>query len=181
MPTWLDDNTIVGELSNDDFIKQVMESMSERVEKEGKEGNYGNDGLLTVYQENKQHAGVSYKLIVLRYFAVTRLPRGHFQLQLGRGMNKVGKHVVVEHDWPSLSYELKELLGLSEFLYHDSLHSGQEDWTLRQQWEKMDNWAIADCERVSSLVSEFDEKVKVLRQDILSFIGACKQRPKAER
>jgi len=177
MPTWLDDNNIVGELSNDEFIKQVMESMRKRVQKEEEEGhpgNYGNDGMVTVYQETKQHAGVSYKLIALRYFAITRMPGGHFELQPGRGMNKVGKHVVVEYDGASPSYELKELLGLSEFLYHDSLHSGQEDWTLRQQWEEIDNWAKADCERVDSLASEFGQKVEELQQQLVDFVTAIK-------
>ena len=177
MPTWLDDNNIVGELSDDEFIKQVMEGMRRRAQKEEEEdnpGNYGNDGLITAYQETKQHAGVSYKLIALRYFAVTRLPRGHFELRSGRGMNKVGKHVVAEHDGVDPPYELKELLGLSEFLFHDSLHSGQEDWSLRQQWEEMNNWAKADCERVDSLASEFDQKVNELRQQLVDFVRAIK-------
>lgn len=176
MPTWLDENTIQGEMSHEEFLKKVKETMTARVEKEDKEGcpaNYGNDGLITIYEEIKQHAGVSYKLIALRYFAVARLPGG-FELQPGRGMNTVGKHVVVEHDGASPSYELKELLGLNEFLYHDSLHSGQESWTLRQQWEAMDSLAKADCERVDSLASEFDQKVKELQQQLVDFVRAIK-------
>ena len=176
MPTWLDDNTIEGEMSQEEFLKKVNETMTARAEKETKEGhpgNYGNDGLITIYEEEQSHAGINYWQRVLRYFAVTRLPGGIFEFRQ-HGMNKIGKHVVVEHKGAHPPYELKDLLGLSEFLYHDSLHSGQEDWTLRQQWEEMDDWARADCERVDSLASEFDQKVKELQQQLVDFIKAIK-------
>lgn len=178
MPTWLDDNSIEGEMSQEEFIKTVMETMTARVEKETKEGypgNYGNDGLVVIYEETKQQNSITYKLKALRYFAIRRLPYEHFELQPERGMNKIGKHIVVESDGVEPSYDLKRLLGLDEFLFHDSLHSGQEDWTLRQQWEEMDRWAQLDCERVNSLSSEFDQKVKDLQKELLKFIKAIKQ------
>lgn len=172
MPKWVDANTIEGELSNDQFTVKVMETMRARVEKEEKEnhpGNYGNDGLVVIYEETKQHAGVNYKLKALRYFAVRRLPYGHFEIQPQRGMNKIGKHVVVEYE-AEPPYKLKNLLGLDEFLYHDSLHVGQEDWTLRQQWEEMDRWATVDCDRLESLASEFDNKVRELREELSKWL-----------
>lgn len=176
MPIWLNENTIQGEMSDEDFLRKVNEQMNARVEKELKEGrlgDYGNDGLINVYEERCSHNGIYYWLRVPRYFAVARLPDGIFELR-DHGMNKIGKHVVVEHDGASPTYELKEMLGLSEFLYHDSLHSGQEDWTLRQQWEEMDNWAKIDCERIDSLAAEFDQKVKELQQQLVAFIKSIK-------
>lgn len=178
MAIWLDENTIQGEMPQEEFIKTVMETMTARVEKETKEnypGNYGNDGLVVIYEETKQHNGVTYKLKALRYFAVRRLPYGHFELQLERGMNKIGKHVVTESDGVEPPYDLKQLLGLDEFLYHDSLHGGQEDWTLKQQWDEIDRWAQVDCERVNSLSSEFDNKVRDLQKELVKFIKAIKQ------
>jgi hypothetical protein len=171
MPVWLDDNTIKGELSDDEFVSQVTDKMRSRVEKEQKEkrpGNYGNDGNIKIYEETKQYKGINYKLIVSRYFAVARLNNGNFALRPG-GMNKVGKHVCVETDGIEMPDGLKEFLDLSEFLYHDSLHGGQEDLTLKQQWKEMDEWAKADCKRVASLVSEFDEKVKQLKRELVEF------------
>lgn len=174
MPKWLDDNTIEGELSNEEFIKQVMEQMTARVEKEEKEinrGNYGNDGLITVYEEEKSHAGLHYKLKALRYFAVTRLPYGHFELRDAR-MNKLGKHVVVETDREGLSYEVLNLLNLGDFLWHDTLHADQEDWSLKKQWEYAESLAVQDCELVANLEVQFDNKVAELRQELRSWIKA---------
>lgn len=177
MPNWLDENTIAGEMSEDDFIKEVTKLMRARVEKEEHEGiprNYGNDGMITIYEENKTHAGVAYQLKALRYFAVCRLPEGLFELRNG-GMNKIGKHVVVESEGPGPSYELRQLLGLDDFLYHDTLHSGQEDWTLKQQWEDADNLAKEDCDRVSQLEAAFNHKVKQLRRELKAWIRGLEQ------
>jgi hypothetical protein len=71
-------------------------------------------------------------------------------------------------------YELKELLDLSEFLFYDSLHVGQKDWTLKQQWEEMNKQAQEDCERVPSLASEFDSRVRSLQEELLKFLKAIK-------
>lgn len=177
MPTWLNENSIEGEMSDDDFIKRVQELMTKRVEteeKEGRPGDYGNDGMVPIYGEKGSHAGVRYKLIALRYFAVERLPDGQFRIRERPGMNNIGKYVIVERRGIAISDGLKDLLDLSEFLWHDSLHSGMEDWTLQRQWEKMEERAHNDCKRVDSLLSQFDKSTKTLRAELQEFIRAIK-------
>lgn len=179
MPTWLDENTIDGEMPEADFIEEVNKVMALRVEKEKQERQpreYGNDGLLTVYEEKQSHAGINYSLKAMRYFAVTRLANGSFELR-ATGMNKVGKHVVVEHDGTRVSSELRDLLNLDEFLWHDTLHAGQEDWTLKQQWEYADNLAKGDCERVSKLKDTFALRIRELRRELHSWIKQVKHCP----
>jgi len=140
------ENMIEGEMSDADFWQAVVKCMQDRVKKESEEGqNYGNDGFMTVYREKRNHRGVPYELAVSRYFAVRRLPDNQFELSDYR-INAIGKHVVVEGE--RLPRNLREFLGLDEFLYHDTLHSWQFDWPLKQQWEDAEKLAIQDCERL---------------------------------
>jgi len=178
MPKWLDNNHIVGEMTDEEFIAAVNQVMTARVEKERKEGrpgNYGNDGYIRVYEETHKHNGITYELAVLRYFAVNRLPNGCFELRNNHKPNALGKHVVVEGKDGNqpLSYDLREFLGLDEFLYHDTLHSGMEYWTLKEQWKYAEKLAWEDCEidlkelfdrRVSELQKELDEAIRKLKQ-----------------
>lgn len=140
------ENVIEGEMSDADFQQAVVKCMQDRVKKESEEGqNYGNDGFMTVYREKRSHRGVPYELAVFRYFAVRRLPDNQFELTDYR-INAIGKHVLVEGE--RLPPNLGEFLGLDEFLYHDTLHSWQVDWPLKQQWEYAEKLAIQDCERL---------------------------------
>jgi len=140
------ENVIEGEMSDADFRKAVVNRMEDRVEKESEEGQkYGNDGFMTVYREKRSHWGVHYELAASRYFAVNRLPDNQFELTDYR-INASGKHVVVEGE--RLPPNLGELLGLDEFLWHDTLHFWQLDWPLKKQWEYAEKLAIQDCERL---------------------------------
>lgn len=140
------ENMIEGEMSDADFGQAVVKCMQDRVKKESEKGKeYGNDGFMTVYREKRNHRGLHYELAVSRYFAVHRLPDNQFELTDYR-INTIGKHVVVEGE--RLPPNLGELLGLDEFLYHDTLHSWQLDWPLKKQWENAEKLAIQDCERL---------------------------------
>jgi len=139
-------NMIEGEMSDADFRQAVVKCMQDRVKKESEEGqDYGNDGYITVYREKRSHWGVPYELAVFRYFAVRRLPDNQFELRDYR-INAIGKHVLVEGK--RLPPNLREFLGLDEFLWRDTLHSWQLDWPLKKQWEDAEKLAIQDCERL---------------------------------
>jgi len=177
MTEWIDDNTIKGELSAAEFRQKVIENMKARIakeQKEGKPGNYGNDGYVTVYQELRRHNGTSYWLRVIRYFAVSR---PDFEPMGVRAINSIGKHVVVESP-VEIPYDLKDFLDLSEFLYRDSLHSHQMDWTLKQQWEALDELAVSDCDQLDTLKPVFENKVKDLRSQLAKFIKRIARREK---
>jgi len=140
------ENTIEGEMSDADFGQAVVKYMQDRVKKESEKGqNYGNDGFMAVYREKRNHRGLHYELVVVRYFAVRRLPDNQFELTDYR-INASGKHVLIEGE--RLPPNLGELLGLDEFLWHDTLHSWQLDWPLKKQWENAEKLAIQDCERL---------------------------------
>lgn len=151
MTKWINENGIEGEMSDADFEQAVTKCMQDRVKKEGEEGqNYGNDGLIEVYRERRIHRGIPYELAVTRYFAVTRLPDNQFEIRdyksLPWRINAIGKYVVVEGE--RLPHNLRELLGLDEFLWRDTLHYWQIGWSLRQQWDYAEKLAIQDCERL---------------------------------
>ncbi len=177
MPVWLDENTIEGEMSQEEFVKQVTKTMTTRVEQvrrgERRLDDYTNNGFIPVYSEHKVYNGVSYKLIVLRFFVVTGGPDGPFELKPEVAMNKIGKHVIVEAD-ARPSYGLRTFLSLDEFLWFDTLRSGQEEWSLRQQWEYADKVAIFDCERVSDLLAEFNTRITELRKEFEDFTNNLK-------
>lgn len=140
------ENMIEGEMRDADFRQAAVKCMQDRVKKESEKGQkYGNDGYITVYREKRNHWGVPYELAVLRYFAVRRLPDNQFELTDYR-INAIGKHVLVEGE--RLPPNLRDFLGLDEFLWHDTLHSWQLDWPLKKQWEDAEKLAIQDCERL---------------------------------
>ena len=176
MPEWLDDNTIKGELNDEQFQLAVKKKMEERIaleEKEHQPGNYGNDGLVSVYQEEQQVNGIKYQLRVCRYFAVQRNPDG-FEVQTGRGMNKIGKHVVVESNTRP-DYGLRDFLGLDEFLWQDTLHSGQENWSLKQQWEYAESMAKNDILLIKGLPDAFDKRVRELQEQLVAWLDSLKK------
>lgn len=137
MPTWIDENHIAGETPDDEFVTAVEERMHLRIAKEEEEGeplNYGNDGVLSVYHEVCTYRDVRYVLGVCRYFWVRRTPNGIVvnpdnTSDAPPRWNRILKHVVVE------TPEGGPPSGDSQFLWHDSLHTFSEDWTLRQQWD----------------------------------------------
>ena len=182
MSNWIDENTIEGELSQDDFLAKVNAIMSARVQQETQEkrpGNYGNDGIVPLYEEKCQHLGIHYLLKVIGYFAVDRLLNGKFRLRGGRGtgikgFNRIGKHIVVEHSL-SIPCDLSEFLGLSEFLWCDTIHAGQEEWTLQKQWEWAEAKAKTDCQRISTLDKEFEDKVATLQSELYAFLPSLKK------
>jgi hypothetical protein len=176
MPEWLNDNTVTAELSDQAFEDQVQKQMRDRVAKENKEGrpgNYGNDGLVVVYEEEKEIEGIKFQLKILRYFAVKRTADG-FEIQKDRGMNKVGKHVVVESSTRP-SYDLRDFLSLDEFLWQDTLHSWQNDMTVRRQWNEAEEMARDDINLIKNLPVTFKEKVVELEKSLSDWLESLKK------
>lgn len=150
MTKWVNENMIEGEMSDADFQQAVINRIQDTIKKESEEGrrNYGKDGFITVYRERRIHWGIPYELTVLRYFAVTCLPDNQIELRGYPRLNAIGKYVVVEGEhFPGA---LGKVLGLDEFLWHDTMHSYQLDWTLKQQWDYAENLAIRDCKRLAT-------------------------------
>ena len=173
MTIWTDENTIQDEMCEESFVAAVNERMRDRVERERTEHRtggrvFGNDGNIEVYREIHEHHGIRYKLAVLRYWAVTREPNGTFPIRRTQGMNAIGKWVVVESEQGdrAISYELGRFLDLYDLLYHDTNHSGMEDWTLRRQWEYAEARAIEDTDQMQHLREIFDAKVAELRAEL---------------
>lgn len=163
MTEWLDDDHLVGEMPDEEFEAAVRDTMDRRIAKEQHEGkplNYGNDGYVMVYQEGFRFHAVRCTLQVLRYWWVTRNPDGPVEVCPAtpwspserhpgwKGLNRVGRHVVLE---PVEGNESP--LPNSELLWRDSLHGWQDEWTLRQQWDDMLQSAEADCRELSLLVA----------------------------
>jgi hypothetical protein len=177
MPKWVDDNTVEGEMSEEAFWASVHEEMAERMakeEKEGRPGNYGNDGTVEVFSEEQEYKGIHYRLAVIRYFAVRRLPDGTIEPSGHKGMNSIGKWVVVESKTRPPS-DLRDLLHLDDFLWHETIHAGQENWSLRQQWEYAVSQAQNDVLLIEGLAKAFDEKVASLQKELVTWLHTLKK------
>lgn len=145
---FVDDNNLLGEISNEEFKKKALEIVTHRDEKAKAQGHdwhwYGSDGFIATYEKKYSYKGLKFSLFVLRYFHVKRDDLGEVEKVLckeldGHGCNELGKHATIEYE-PKDETIIKIAEGLkpqfySEFLWLDSLHANMEKWTLRQQIE----------------------------------------------
>lgn len=169
MTNWINDDNIQGEMTAETYLASVKEQMKNRVEQEAEESRtgsaaFGNDGLVEVYEEWRIEKGVSYRLAICKYFAVTREMDGTFNLRESK-WNRLNKHVVIEGR-TEIPDNLKEFIDGRELLWHDSNHSHQQDWTLRQMWEWSEEQAKEDIEIILHLRERFDARVAELRSEL---------------
>jgi len=130
---FIDENHIEGEMSDVDFQKKIDEEAERR---KAQMKRYGRDGSFRVYEELFYYKGVPYYIRINRYYQIG-VPLAKID-----GMNKISKWAVLESP-----EELRELadfiennesvLGLYKWMYRDTLHVGQENWTLKIQVEQM--------------------------------------------
>lgn len=130
---WIDGNHIKGEMSDEDFMEKVEDKAKTRDIKK-----HGRDGLVNVYEEQFEYKGVPYIIKIVRYYQIG------VPLEKISGMNDIAKYAVLEYP-PGLkelaeflsSDVVRELTGVYEFLWRDTVHAGQEHWTLKQMVKQM--------------------------------------------
>jgi hypothetical protein len=128
---WIDDNHIKGEMTDDQFLGEVV-----KIAKTRDIARHGRDGFIKVYEERFEYKGVPYIIKVLRYFQIG-VPINEI-----KGINKIGKHAVLEYppelnDLARFLEDISSITGFSEFLWRDTLHYNQQNWTLKQMVEQM--------------------------------------------
>jgi len=157
---WIDDNHVKGEMTDEDFARKV--------EKEAKIRDirkHGRDGIFKVYEERYTYKGVPYFIKILRYYQLG-VPLNEI-----RGMNNLGKWAVLEHpselkEFATFLSQIEQLTGLYEFLYADTLHSGQENWTLKQMVKEMHRQAKEDIDQLPDLEKTLQQKFLEITQQL---------------
>jgi hypothetical protein len=145
-PEWLDDDHIIGEMSEEEFNNKLSEQNEKR-----KENPKETRGVMEiVWQKIFDYKGIKYLIKVVRY--------GVCDDPSHRGMNDLGKWVLVEY--PEETKDLVnfvdgfEGLGFYEFLYKDTLHAGQEHWSLKRMYEYAQQEAKSDIDKLCGLTKE---------------------------
>lgn len=150
---WIDDNHIKGEMSDEEFMEKVDEIAKTRDIR-----RYGRDGNIVVYEERFEYKGIPYIIKILRYFQIG------VRLHEMRGLNKIGKFAVLEYseEIAELAKFLNELpsefTGIYDWLWRDTLHFGQEDWTLKQMVEQMHREAKECIDALPEIKRRLEEK-----------------------
>lgn len=131
------DNTLIGERTESELKKEVEEWV--RTVDTSRCGSWTNYNIAVFDME---YRGVPFLIKILGHGGLS-----HDGVKVNCGMNDLGKWAVVEYDSKTLG-ELVDAITANtngcEFLYHDSLHSGMEHWTLRRQVDEMLKWAHDD-------------------------------------
>ena len=136
--------------------KEIREKLEEiRKKREGKWEYYGKDGFIEIWRKKFEYRGVPYEIAAMKYFSFNK------EDPLKAGLNKIGIHLVLEYckGWEEV-HKLAENLGNVSWLWEDSLHAGQEDWTLEQMEEFLHITAIGDIDWL------LDDSIKVINNQI---------------
>ena len=164
---WIDENRLEGEMSDSQFQQKIDEEAKTRDMKK-----YGRDGYFIVYEEKFSYKAIPFFIKILRYYQIG------VPLNQTKGCNHLGKHAVLE-----FTPELKELAnfldtienltGLYDFLWADTLHSGQENWTLKQMVNEMHRQAKEDIDELPTVrkvlrqkFQEYDKKLSSLLEEV---------------
>jgi len=127
------------------------------------------DGFIETWRRKFTYKGIAFELAILRYY------------DLDNGFRPLGhrisdRHVVVEYPKETEPLVKKlEMLGIEEFLWHDTLHSCNDKQTLPEQLREAYNLAIEDIEglpkRLDEIIAELKEKIKLVEELKKSFSG----------
>lgn len=171
MIEWVDEDHIKGEMSDAEFLRAVERERKERI----KNNESGRDGHMTVYEELFVYQGIPYRIGVCRYYQIG------VPLDKVYHLNRIGKHVVLEYPEcvrPLVEYtekkhnadETLDFLHIYDFLYRDTLHAGQHDWTLEQMVRCMHHEAKACIDALHVLPimvdPEFLKLMKALEPEV---------------
>jgi hypothetical protein len=171
---WVDDNHIVGEMSDVKFQSKINE---EAMRRKNDIRKYGRDGYFYVYTELGLYKGVPYAVKICRYFQIG------VPLNETRGMNRLGRWAVLESvpETKPLSDLVSTLpypIGNSEWMWRDTLHTHNDKQTLRQMVDEMHQYAREDIDELDTLwkrmedyMKEISDKIEKIRETQASFLG----------
>ena len=158
---WVDENHIKGEMSDEEFMEKVEEIAKTR------DTHKHRDGMVNVYEEYFEYKNVPYVIKILRYYQIG-VPLSEIQ-----GMNDLAKYAVLEYP-PEMkdvaefldSSLISELTGVYEFLWRDTLHAGQEHWTLKRMVEQMHTEARECIDELPELKDTIQMKFQTIIQKL---------------
>jgi len=107
--------------------------------------NFSKDGYIVAGEGEFEYKGIFYLIKVLRYY-------NHTNRFTSMSSRISDKHVVVEY--PEKTKSLKALISSieedSDFLYHDTLHSWNDNMTIEEQIDECHKMAHEDIDKVKS-------------------------------
>jgi len=165
---WIDIDHIKGELSDQEFMNRINILQKDRDQK-----RYGRDGAYEVYSENFNYRGIVYTIKILRYYVLDE----HNKVILNKGrINGINKWAVLEYSEESeelvkLVQSLPYPVGNREFLWGDTLHFGQEHWSLYLMVEQMHKDAK---ESIDEMIDNTDFKLFRYIQSLLEKVNTIK-------
>ena len=121
--------------------------------------NQSRDGYIIKAEGKFIHRGIGYLIKILRYYTHT----DKFK-PIGDRISDC--HVVVEY--PDETKPIAELVRdfNSEFLYHDTLHSFNDNQTVGEQLQICHEWAKGDIDSLmgKDIIEEIDNRIKSLQE-----------------
>ena len=171
---FIDRNHVKGERTDAELRKEVKKTIEGRDIK-----MYGCDTVFIMATFEQEYRGIPYLIKIIGY---GKMHDG--KVSIYQGMNKIGKWAVVEYDKDKIGPLVDAITALdsySEFLYHDCLHAGQENYTLKHQVELMQSWAkddidaLMDCKievRMDEEVKDKEQKLAKVKEILASLTGA---------
>jgi hypothetical protein len=123
------------------------------------------DGYVLAGEEMCMWKGVRYKLMLLRYFTFSDgfKPLGSQRIS--------DTHAVVEYpeDMEDLVRTIKSLDSWSsDFLYHDTLHSFNDDMSIQEQIDQCHKWARSDIDSIPSKIKAKLKEIEDLKEALKS-------------
>lgn len=88
------------------------------------------DGFIEVWRQRFSYSNIPYEIVLLRYYSFN---------DPNKRINKSGIHAVLEYpkELQELCDAVKKLFPFSEWLYRDTLHTDQNDWTKERMVQQM--------------------------------------------
>ena len=115
-----------------------------------------------LWRKKFSHKGIAYEIAMIDHMK-------HFS----RPMNKIGKHVVLEYPQETEEFVAKtskfseKCPGLDEFLFRDTLHAGQENWSEEQMIEQMHSEAKESIDALHSCPAELRKKAEICAKELI--------------
>lgn len=144
---------VMSETREEEFRRKVEEIRREREAT----GNQNRDGFVETWRHCFTYRGIPYEIALLRYFSFND-PNAR--------LNRIGKHAVLEYPEPlrELHNFIEATFGNSEWLFQDTLHGFQHDWTEQMMIKEMHERAKEDIDWLLDRArEELGKKLQTLR------------------
>lgn len=137
-------------MTEQEFAEALEERKKEQLPQRER---YGMDGYISVGSVDVLYRGIPYYVAVLRYYSLN---------DVDKWIREPKYHAVVEH--PKINDRIMEIVkhfdGYTEFLYHDTLHAGQEHYTLEQHIQTSQDEAESDIDwLLDKAIHQFQSKI----------------------